>query len=195
MLGLLAIPAQQACAAFPNPVQDVQLRFTQKQATVVFEADSAIVRARSLCDCTTVSFSGNQLTAHIDVSGFTHDVRKEIEASTADGATTRLAMNIRVPQAVQLSARSLIWKLNSFPAPQSLSLRIPSGSPVKQVTKADLSGSAFTYDAVTLKPGTDYKVVISPIDTRKPILNRLIIRTDSKDPRFAAYIIYLSIQP
>lgn len=187
--------APRAAAAFAQTVQNVQLEFGQREATVVFVADSAIKRARALCDCTSLSFSANQLTAHVDVSGFTQDVRKELQATTADGITTRLAMDIRVPQAVRLSSRSLIWKLGEAPAMKELILRIPPSSPVSAVTKADLSGEDFTYSTVTEKPGAVYRVNICPRHTQKRALNRLIIRTNSSDPRYASYIVYLSIQP
>lgn len=189
---VFAMPVQ---AGFLQPVQVVQLAYGQKQARVIFEADSSIIRSRSLCDCTKVSHSGTTLIAVVDVSGFALSTQKQLEATTADGKVTRLTMDIRVPQAVEFSARSLIWKVGGPTESKTLRVRIPKGSPVRTLTKADISGDAFTYTTDTVTSGEEYSVSIIPRSTQKPVLNRLIIRTDSSDVRYAGYIIYLSIQP
>ncbi len=189
---MLASPVR---AGFAQPVQPVQLAYGQKQVKVIFQADSPITHSRSLCDCTKVNHKGNTLTAVVDVSDFAQSTQKQLEATTADGKTTRLTMDIRVPQAVQLSARSLIWKVGSACSPKKLEVLIPKGSPVRALTSADLSGDAFDYTTNTTSPGESYSLTISPRSTQKPVLNRLIIRTDSADARYSAYMIYLSIQP
>ena len=186
--------ASSVQAGFAEPVQTVQLAFGQKQARVIFEADRPITRSRSLCDCTKVSHSGSTLMALVDVSDFAQSTRKQLEAVTADGKTTRLTMDIRVPQAVELSARSMIWKVGSPNVSKTLCVRIPKGSPVHALTSADISGDAFIYTTHTIATGAEYSVSISPRSTQKPVLNRLIIRTDSTDARYAGYIIYLSVQ-
>ena len=184
-----------ARAAFRESTQVVQLSYGQREAIVVFTADDAITRSRSLCDCTRVSHSGNRLTATVDVSDFARSVRKQIEATTADGTTTRLTMDIRVPQAIELSTRSLIWKVGSAAEEKLLQIRIPKGSPVQRIISADLSGDAFRYTTRTEHPGELYSVSVFPVSTQKRVLNRLIIRTDSAEARYAAAIIYLSVQP
>lgn len=182
-------------AAFPQPVQEVPLSYGQKEAVVVFEADRPIRRAKSLCDCTKVSYEGARVIARVDTSGFTQSADKQLEATTTDGTTTRLTMRLQVPQAVLLSARSLIWKQGSAAAPQQLRITIPKGSPVRTVAEAALSGEDFDYVPRVVKAGAEYTVSITPRSTAKKTLNRLIIKTDHPDLRYAQYIIYLSIQP
>ena len=195
LIFLLVLGTAPLMAAFPRPVQAVKLRYGQTEATVAFEADCAIRKAKALCDCTTLSFSGSTLTAHVDTSGFSSSVEKQLEATTTDGKTTTLTMRFDVPQALQLSAKSLIWQQGGAPDVRELRIRIPAGSPVHSVTEAALSGDAFDYTPRTLKAGADYSVSIRPRRTDKKILNRLLIKTDSTDKRYAAYIVYLSIQP
>lgn len=192
---LLTVCSLPVYAGFAQPVQPVQLAYGQKQARVVFEADSPITHSRSLCDCTKVSHRGSTLVALVDVSDFAQSVQKQLEATTADGKTTRLTMDIRVPQAVEFNARSLVWKVGSPAETKTLRVRIPKGSPVRMLTSADISGDAFTYATGTTTPGAEYCVRVAPRSTQKPVLNRLIIRTDSSDARYAGYIIYLSVQP
>lgn len=193
LIPAISYPLSQA--AFREDTQVVQLSYGQREAVVVFIADGTITRSRSLCDCTRVSHSGNRLTATVDVSDFARSVRKQIEATTADGTISRLTMDIRVPQAVELSAQSLIWKVGSAAEEKLLQIRIPKGSPVRRIISADLSGDAFHYTTRTEEAGALYSVSVTPLSTQKRALNRLIIRTDSVDPRYAASIIYLSVQP
>lgn len=186
------LPAQ---AAFRENTHVVQLSYGQNEAIVVFTADDTITRSRSLCDCTKVSHSGKRLIATVDVHNFARSVRKQIEATTADGVTTRLTMDIRVPQAIEISAQSIIWKIGAAAEEKVLQIRIPKGSPVQRIISADLSGDAFRYTTKTDHPGELYSVRIAPLSTQARVLNRLIIRTDSTDARYAAFIIYLSVQP
>lgn len=195
ILLLSILGALPLMAAFPRPVQEVPLSYGQREAVVVFEADSPIRRAKSLCECTKVSYEGTRLVARVDTSGFSHPVEKQLEATTADGAVTRLTMRLNVPQAVVLSSPSLIWKLGSPATPQQLRITLPKGSPVHAVSEAALSGEAFEYSPRVVRSGAEYAVSVTPRSTAKKALNRLIIKTDHPDPRYAQYIIYLSIQP
>ena len=193
-LSILAMAAP-AWAGFAEPVQTVQLSFGQASAEVVFTADGPVKSAKPLCECTTLRREGNRIIARVDTGGFSQDVEKQIDATTADGVTTRLVMRFAVPQAISLSARTLIWKKGQQPVPQSLRIIIPKGSPVHQVTEAAISGDAFDYAPRVIRQGAEYAVDITPKSTDKKTLNRLIIKTDSTDKRYAAYIVYLSIQP
>lgn len=187
----LALPA---FAGFAKPVQSVQLQYGQKAVTLTFEAQETIRKAKPHCDCTEVSLQGNRLVAEVDTSQFEGEVEKTIDATTADGKTTRLTMRFSVPPALTLSARSLQWKLGAPATPQTLRISIPAGSPVKNVTQASLSGEDFVYDPRKGKRPGEFYVTITPKSTAKRVMNRLIITTDSPDKRFERFIIYLGVK-
>ena len=189
---LLVFPA---AAAFKSPTKVVPLQFGQQSATVVFETSGEqIEKAEPHCDCTKVKVSGSRLTAVVDTRTFDRDVEKTIAAETADGNEVTLRMQFRVPQAMQLSARSLVWKRNSAPVPQVLRITLPKGSPITHITNASLSGDAFDYAPKVVKRGSEYTVTITPRSTAKPALNRLVLTTDSDDPRYHRQIIYLHVK-
>lgn len=189
---LLAAPA---LAGFPQTTQRVALSYGQQEAVIVFTTDgSAITKAKAHCDCTDLENAGTRLIATVDTSQFEGRVSKTIDATTADGKTTRLTMQFDVPPAIILSARSLQWKVGSKPTPKVLSITIPKGSPVKGVRDAGLSGEAFDYRPKIITKGREYRVTVTPVSTEKPILNRLVIKTDSSDPRYAQQIIYLQVR-
>ena len=192
---LTAACALPALAAFPQPQQSVKLAYSQQTAVVEFTTDGpAVTKAKPLCDCTTVTIQGNKIIATVDTSKFDQSVAKQIDATTADGKTTRLTMNFEVPAAIILSARSLVWQRGAKPEPQVLTITLPKGSPVTGIQEAGLSGNAFDYVPNKVKEGAKYTVTVTPRSTEKPVLNRLVITTATKDPRFAKQIIYLQVK-
>lgn len=181
-------------AGFSQPEQTVRLSCGQMKTTVTFRADSAIRKAKAHCDCTTVSISGNQLVAHVDTSTFDRNVTKEMDVTTADGRTTRLKMHFVVPPAVTFSSPSLVWRIGAAPQPQVLRISIPKGSPVKDIAEAGITGDDFDYVPRRVKAGREYTVTVTPRSTARRALNRLVIKTDSTDPRFRQYVIYLQVR-
>ena len=189
---LLVFPA---AAAFKSPTKVVPLQFGQQTATVIFETtEEQIEDAEPHCDCTKVQVKGSKLTAVVDTRTFDRDVEKTITAETEDGEEVTLRMQFRVPQAMQLSARSLVWKRGAAPAPQVLRITLPKGSPITHITNASLSGDAFDYSPKVVKRGSEYTVTLTPRSTAKPTLNRLVLTTDSPDPRYHRQIIYLQVK-
>ena len=189
---LLVLPAM---AAFKSTTQVVPLKFGQEQATVVFETSGeGIETAKPHCDCTQVQIKAGKLTAVVDTRTFDRDVEKTIAAETKDGQETTLRMQFRVPQAMQLSARSLVWKRGAAPTPQVLRITLPQGSPITHIADAALSGDAFDYTPKVIKRGKEYSVTIAPRSTAKAALNRLVLTTDSTDPRYHRQIIYLQVK-
>lgn len=182
-------------AGFKSTTQVVPLKFGQEQATIVFETTGEEIEdAEPHCDCTRVNISGSKLTATVDTSTFDRDVEKTIAAETEDGKEVTLRMQFKVPQAMQLSARSLVWKRNSAPVPQVLRITLPKGSPITHIADASLSGDAFDYAPKVVKRGREYTVTITPRSTAKAALNRLVLTTDSADPRYHRQIIYLQVR-
>ena len=184
-----------AMAAFKSTTQVVPLKFGQESVTIVFETTGEeIDDAEPHCDCTKVQVKGTRLTAVVDTRTFDRDVEKTIAAETEDGEEVTLRMQFRVPQAMQLSARSLVWKRGAAPAPQVLRITLPKGSPITHIADAALSGDAFDYSPKVVKRGKEYSVTITPRSSAKAALNRLVLTTDSTDPRYHRQIIYLQVK-
>ena len=189
---LLILPAS---AAFKSTTQVVPLKYGQKEATVVFETTREdIVSTKPHCDCTQVQLKANRLTAVVDTHTFDRDVEKTISAETCDGKEVTLHMQFSVPQAMQLSARSLVWQRGAASTPQVLRITLPKGSPITHINDAALSGDAFDYAPKVVKRGQEYTVTITPRSTAKATLNRLVLTTDSTDPRYHSQIIYLQVK-
>lgn len=184
-----------ALASFSKPLQHIKLEYGQNSATVVFESNgAAISKVKSLCDCTTTAFTGSKLTVRVDTSKFDQSVDKQLDVTTTDGKKTRLTMRFEVPQAIILSARSLVWQRGAAPTPQVLRITLPKGSPVQDVTEAAISGDDFVFTPSKGKSKREFLVTVAPKSTAKKAFNRLIIKTSSSDPRYAGLIIYLQVR-
>lgn len=195
LLPLLLVAALPTFAGFPRPVQHVKLNCGQTRATVIFETDGTGIRkTKPLCDCTKLQSSGTKLIAEVDTSTFDADVDKQIDVTTTDGLTTRLTMHFIVPPALVLSARSLLWKRGGAPEPQVLTITLPDGSPVRGIKDAGLSGSGFDFVPETVTRGREYRITVTPKSTEQGTLERLVIKTDCADKRYAQRIIYLQVK-
>lgn len=184
-----------ATASFKAPSQVIPLQFGQAQATVIFETTGEdIKKAKPHCDCTKVYLTGTTLTAEVDTHTFDRDVEKTITAETKEGKKITLRMQFQVPQAMQLSARSLVWKCGEAPIPKVLKIHLPKGSPITHISDASLNGDAFDYAPKVVKRGQEYNVTVTPHSTGKPTLNRLVLTTNATDPRYHRQIIYLQVK-
>lgn len=193
---VLSLAAALPClAGFRQPTQTVKLTCGQARATVIFETDGTGIRkTKPLCDCTKLQSSGTKLIAEVDTSTFDADVDKQIDVTTTDGLTTRLTMHFVVPPAIVLSARSLIWKKGTAPAPQVLTITLPKGSPIHSIKDAGLSGTNYDFVPETVTKGREYRIIVTPKDTAKGNLERLVIKTDCADKRYAQRLIYLQVK-
>lgn len=195
LLPLLLLAALPAAAGFRTAEQTVKLSPTQTRATVVFETDgSAIRKAKPLCDCTKLETSGTKLIAEVNTATFDSSVDKQIDVRTSDGLTTRLTMHFEVPPAIVLSARSLVWARGAAPEPQVLTISLPEGSPVRSIKDAGLSGTNYDFVPETVEKGREYRITVTPRSTATGNLERLVIKTDCADPRYAQRIIYLQVK-
>lgn len=195
LLPLLLLAALPTFAGFRQPTQTVKLTCGQTRATVVFETDGAGIRkTKPLCDCTKLQTSGTKLIAEVDTSTFDADVDKQIDVTTSDGLTTRLTMRFVVPPAIVLSARSLIWQKGAAPEPQVLTITLPAGSPIRSIKDAGLSGTNYDFAPETVERGREYRITVTPKSTEKGNLERLVIKTDCADKRYAQRIIYLQVK-
>lgn len=194
-VALLLAAAVPSFAGFRQSAQTVELTCGQNRATVVFETDGTGIRkTKPLCTCTKLQTAGTKLIAEVDTSTFDADVDKQIDVTTSDGLTTRLTMHFVVPPAIVLSARSLIWRKGAAPEPQVLTLTLPEGSPIRGIKDAGLSGNNYDFVPETVAKGREYRITVTPKSTEKGNFERLVIKTDCADKRYAQRIIYLQVK-
>lgn len=193
-LALLVAVGLPAAGGILQTEQRVKLTPGQQSVSLVFESDSAITRAKPLCDCMKLTVEGTHLHVRIDASRFDVSAKKEIDVSTADGSRTRLTVHIDVPPAIILSSKSFVWERGKPAEQKKLTISIPPDSPVSAVLEAGLCGEDFDYQTEKIKEGRTYAVRLIPKSTAKKAFNRLVLKFQSSDPRFSQQIIYLRVK-
>ncbi len=183
-----------ALAQFAQPALKYHLKHGQEWQNFTFTADSPIASAKPNCDCTTVQIDGNLLIANVNTSDFTEDTERSISVRMKDGRRCTVWVCFGVPQAVIFSAKTLAWERNAAITPQTIHIEIPKDSPVAKLSEAGLSGSDFTMEIKSEPKKRTYDIAITPVSTAKKCMNRLVIKTQSKDERSSQYILYLRVK-
>ncbi len=183
-----------AQAQFAQPALKYNLEYGQEWQNFTFTADSPIKSAKPNCDCTTVRIDGNILVAQVNTIDFTEDTNRSIDVTMKDGRRCTIWVCFGVPQAVSFSTKTLLWERGAEATPQSIHIEIPKDSPVSKLKEAGLSGSDFTMSIETNPKKRTYDITITPVSTAKKCMNRLVIKTVTKDERSSQYILYLRVR-
>lgn len=173
--------------------------FTNTGATPV-----TITRIKPHCECTKAAVEGGQTTIapgasgrvllDIDTKTFTGTVMKDVSVTTSDGNTQRLTVAVSVPESITVSPKGLSWKQGGPATPKTVTISLAPNCPFR-LKQASLVGQGFDYQTHQLVPNKRYTVTIAPKSTQHKLINRLLIETDSSDPRYARIPVFLSIHP
>lgn len=163
-----------------------------------------ITRIKPHCECTKAAVEGGRTTVapgasgrlllDIDTKTFTGTVMKDVSVTTSDGKTQRLTVAVSVPESITVSPKGLSWKLGGAATPKTVTITLAPNCPFK-LKQASLVGSAFDYQTHSVVPNKRFTVTVTPKSTQNKIINRLLIETDSSDPRYARIPVFLSIHP
>lgn len=162
-----------------------------------------IKRIKPHCECTEArSESGNtvmpgqsgRILLQIDTKTFIGTVAKDVSVFTSDGEEHKIVVRVAVKEPVTVSPKALSWKQNGTAETKTITLTLASGCPFA-LKRVSLVGSDFEYEPATVIPNKKYTVTVTPKSTGKKLINRLLIETDSKDPRYARIPVFLSIHP
>lgn len=179
-------------------ILDVAFPFANTGKTPV-----TIKRIKPHCECTEArSESGNtvmpgqsgRILLKVDTKTFVGTVSKDVSVFTSDGAEHKIVIRVAVKEPVAVMPKALSWKQNAAAETKTITLTLAVGCPFS-LKRVSLVGSDFEYEPATVIPGRKYTVVITPKSTAKKLINRLLIETDSKDPRYARIPVFLSIHP
>ncbi len=177
---------------------DVAFPFTNTGRSPV-----TIKRIKPHCECTEArSERGNtvmpgqsgRILLKVDTKTFVGTVSKDVSVFTSDGTEHKIIVRVAVKEPVTVTPKALSWKQNGTAETRIITLTLAAGCPFT-LKRVSLVGSDFEYEPATVTPGKKYTVTVTPKSTGKKLINRLLIETDSKDPRYARIPVFLSIHP
>lgn len=208
LLAALAAPLQAELTFRPAIVRE-RIAPQQKTLQSAFSFTNtgtspvSITRIHPHCECTQARVEGSSTIApgasgrillDIDTKTFTGTVRKDVSVTTSDGKTQKLTIAVSVPESITVSPKGLAWKQGGPATAKTVTITLAPNCPFR-LTQASLVGDAFDYQTNAVVPGKRYTVTVTPKSTQKKLINRLLIETDSQDPRYARIPVFLSIHP
>ncbi len=214
-LGLLSLSALFACVParagleFESRMVRREIEPRQSVLPVAFtftntgEKTVSIERVKPHCPCTEARVEGGSAVAPgrsgrillvVDTRTFTGTVSKDVSVYTSDGVEHRLVIRVMVKELLAVRPKGLAWKQGGPAETKTVTIVLTPDCPFR-LKRVSLVGDAFDYEPSTVTPGVRYAVAVIPKDTGRRIVNRLLIETDSGDPRYARIPVFLSIHP
>lgn len=210
LLAVLTVGVLNAELQFDQTTRHERISPQQKTLQTAFSFRNAgsapvtITRVKPHCECTKASVEGGRTTVppgasgrlllDIDTKTFTGTVMKDVSVTTSDGQTRRLTVAVSVPESITVSPKGLSWKQGGAATPKTVAITLAPNCPFG-LKRASLVGDAFHYDTHVLTPNKRFTVTVTPKSTQNKVINRLLIETDSSDPRYARIPVFLSIHP
>lgn len=210
LLAAVAAGALNAELQFPQTTLREQISPQQQTLQTAFTFKNTgsepvtITRIKPHCECTKAAVEGGRdtvapgasgrLLLNIDTKTFTGTVMKDVSVTTSDGKTRRLTVAVSVPESITVTPKGLSWKQGGAATPKTVTITLAPNCPF-HLKQASLVGDAFHYDTHALVPNKRFSVTVTPKSTQNKIINRLLIVTDSSDPRYARIPVFLSIHP
>lgn len=195
--------------SFTNKIAEINVPPGQDAVVIKFPFKNSstetvkLGKITSNCDCTEAEYENGKtaiapseqgvVKAVIKTGSFSGLVEKELLVN-AQGSTYKLVIKAKIPDVISISPKKLEWKNGEEPTPKTITITIQDKLLPLKLTKVSLEGDAFNYEPVTVKPGREYKVVVTPKTTQKAVINSIWILTDSTVPRYSRVLGILAVK-
>ncbi|MDF7825811.1 DUF1573 domain-containing protein [Pontiellaceae bacterium B12227] len=118
------------------------------------------------------------LKVQFDLFGRTGPQHKTLSVKTSDGATKQLSIRVDIPKAYTV-APVLMKLMQTGPSTKTAVLK-NSSSLSLPIQSAESSNPAIKAELLCIKPGFEYKVLVTPLDTNQN--HRAVIRITPETP-------------
>ncbi len=155
------------------------------------------------CDCTTAKIKDNKLTyapgesgtisAVMKTGNFSGTVDKDMTVIT-DRGEYKLVIRALITDIIKMEPRKLEWAKDEAPTPKTIHITISQELPLN-LTAVDLTGDDFNYEPVTVRKGKEYKIIVTPKNTKEGAFNTIWVRTDCAIPRYKKQMGFLIVKP
>lgn len=157
------------------------------------ETSCSCLTARLPEDRTTYSVGeSGKILLDIDLGAFGGKVEKDATVITSEGERIPLKLTVKVPEFVKMEPRTLKWIVGEAPATKSIKLIIHKDLNLN-LKEVNISKENFDFEPVTIKPGREYEIKVTPKSTAGPEFAMLSIMTDSTEARYKKVLGFLSI--
>jgi hypothetical protein len=163
-----------------------------------------ITSVTSSCSCTTVDFpkksvvpnESGEITATFTIGARTGNQEKTImvESNDRKRPVTVLLMKVAIPEIAQMRPSFLFWSQGEPLDPKEISFKIMNGFPVKAIA-VESSNPKITAKVEPVKPGQEYRIIVTPSETDQQIMAMLSIKTDYPPGNPKIFYANVRVQP
>ncbi|GAA5125218.1 hypothetical protein GCM10023212_26460 [Luteolibacter yonseiensis] len=150
-----------------------------------------ITKSDAKCSCLTVQISGGKFTYAPGESGVIRTtmalgnllgpqektIDLWLDQAPPDKPSMRLDLVVQIPNVISLEPKTVHWDIGGKPEPRTIHIVMDGGKPI-HVTNVTVPEESFRYELKTLEAGKRYDLVVTPLDTKSPLLGRIQVETD-----------------
>jgi hypothetical protein len=125
-----------------------------------------------------------RIKAKFLTQGLRGSVSKHLFVRFVGSGPVKLVAEVKISESLIYSAHTLHWTLGESPSPKEVDVNVNEKTPL-HVLSVSANDPSFSCELKTIKDSLNYKIIITPTDTRTERVCVLQVRTDSKDPRDA----------
>lgn len=189
--------AQAAGLEFPELRKETEAAADGKSVIVDFpftnktDKPVTITKCDTKCACLTVQISGGKFTYAPGESGtvrMTMDLgnllgtqEKSIDLwldkASPDKPSLQLDLVVHIPILISLDPKTVYWGIDSKPEPKTIRVTMDGKKPI-HITNVIGSKNSFQYELKTVEMAKKYDIIVTPLDTKIPVLSVIRIETD-----------------
>ena len=194
---LQGAPAQAGKLEFPEVLKEVNAAADAKSVIVDFPFTNktakpvTITKSDPKCACLSVQISGGKFTYAPGESGVVRTTmvignllgtqKKSIDLwfDQASGGEPSLHLNliVHIPDVISLDQKTVHWGMGSKLEPKTIHIVMDGRKPI-HITRMAGGEDSFHYELKTLELGQKYDLIVTPTDTKTPVLSVIRLETD-----------------
>jgi hypothetical protein len=199
-----AEPAHQTeLLSFESKSVEVTLEVGKQTADITFQfrnASQATVEIASLqaaCSCIEAKLKDGlkiykpgekgEITAQFSVGNLIGTIEKQVLVKLAGASKDTLPIilktNITIPELIEITPRTLIWKAGAAPTRQIQRIRVMGKEPI-HITSVVTTDKQFVSELKTIREGWEYEIAVTPQETSEASFAIIKISSDSKISRY-----------
>jgi Protein of unknown function (DUF1573) len=198
----LAMFASAAALEFKETQIDVHPTAAANAVSVDFEFTNhsgkpvTIREYKPSCVCMTLQIKGGKLQyapgesgmirADFDLMNFSGIVNKDalvwLDQDPEGKPSVRLTVRAHIPALISLSPKTLTWELDGAAAPQTIRITTHHDKPI-HVTEVKSNSPLFKHELKTIKDGSSYELIVTPLDIKVGGIGMFKIFTDCEIPK------------
>jgi hypothetical protein len=160
-----------------------------------------ITSIRSSCDCTTAALEkttyapgeSGEIVATFNFGNRTGPQEKTIHVQSGTGKADMhvLSLKVSIPSPVEIKPALLFWKTGEARTEKTITVSVPSESPVK-VLGVECSSTEVAAQMTPTATPNEFALKVTPPNNDKPLMATLTLKTESAIPisrPFCAYVV------